>query len=241
MNESHPIKMSREDVLYNSTLVTDLANMFNKGTLPIHPAAILRITGTPLVVHTLQDRLMHTHGVPKDKIQIIPINDQHFSVDVVIVFSPVFGPPPPAGKQKFKVELKADDKPLPFEIEFETSPDGTMVKEVQVQWDSPLKKVIDDSVRMKVRHLKIATKVKGLAGFDRTALNNIDRELKLKIYNTLSFYLKTGSQHIKIEFYAAGGIKYAKSEAPPQDYKFKAFGEVGAVITFPFDLADVLK
>lgn len=241
MNESHPIRMNREDVLYKSGMVSDLANMYSKGTLPIHPAAILRITGSQLVASTLQDRLMHTHGVPKDKIQIIPINNEYFNVDVVIVFSPVFGPPPPAAKQKFKVELKADDKPLPFEIEFETSPDGTMVSEVQVQWDTPLKKVIDDSARMGVRNLKFATKVKGLVGFDRKTLDTIDRELKLKIYNALSFYLKSGSKNIKIEFYAAGGIKYAKTDAPPNDYKFKPFGEAGAVITFPFDLADILK
>jgi hypothetical protein len=238
MNESHPIKMTREDVYYNSGMVTDLANMFSKGALPIHPAAILRITGTQLVADLLLDRLVHTHGVPKDKIQTIPINNQNFSVNVVIVFSPIFGPPLPPFNNRFKVELKLDGKPLPFELEFETSPDGTMVSGVQVQWDTPLKTVIDDSVRMGVRNLKFATKVKGLAGFDRKTLDTIDRELKLKIYNSLSFYLRSGSQYIKIEFYAAGGIKHGKDDAPPHDYKFKPFGEVGGMVTFPFDVAD---
>ncbi|MEK7723112.1 MAG: hypothetical protein AAB336_02075 [Acidobacteriota bacterium] len=138
-------------------------------------------------------------------------------------------------KQRFSVQFKPDDKPFPIEIDFEVAPDGSMLTEVEVEWSTPIKKVIADTPRMGVRQLKFATKIVGLAGFEQKTVSKIEVELKAKLKPTLSFYLKTqGLEHLKITFYGEVGLKYA-------DDKTKVFGGGGVLFEMPFDITDIVK
>jgi hypothetical protein len=140
-----------------------------------------------------------------------------------------------SNRQRFTIEFKPEEKSPPVEVEFEASPDGTMLSEVKAEWATPLKKVIADSARLGVRNVKFATKIIGLAGFERETLDKIEKELKLKLKQTLTLFLRTtGNEYLKIQFFGAVGAKYA-------DDKFKSFGEGGVLFEIPFDLADVLK
>lgn len=134
-----------------------------------------------------------------------------------------------AGRQRVTVQFKRDENALPIEVEFEVEPDGTMLKEVKVEWATPLKTAVA-TAGVGVGGVKFATKIVGLAGFDRKTVNNIETELKGKLKQALTVYLKTVG---KIEFYGAIGVKYA-------DEKFKPVAEAGVLFEIPFDLADLV-
>jgi hypothetical protein len=226
MNESHPMKITRPD-LYSGSLVSDLATLFNKGTLPIHPGAKLKLTGNGTIAGMVQDRLERSLGVPAGKIQLNPIYHPQYqdSVDAVIIFFP-----PTAGKQKVTVEFKLDLESLPIQVEFEVSPDGTYVEEIKAQW-SPLKKKIRDyALAGRVKNIKIATKVEGTALYDREASGKFETALKAKLKTALSAdVLFPGNQMINIEFYGAAAIKLKGDEVKP-------IFEGGLMISIPHNL-----
>lgn len=225
-----------------------LAELF-KGTLKVSPLATLEVhTDSQLYFNKIQQALMNL-GIPSSKITPIIITNASPQA-----FGTLPGTVTPLQiinkeewaricinyndskpKQRFTVQFKPDEKDFPVEVEFEVSSDGTMLSEVKVEWDTPLKKVITDSARMGVRQVKFVTKVIGLAGFDRQTLGNIETELKAKLKQTFSFFLKTqGNEFVKIQFYGEIGLKYA-------DDKAKMFGGGGILFEVPFDITDVFK
>ncbi len=218
-----------------------------KGTLQAKPLATLQVTGTTGFYVDQIVQALEKLQVPRPKIlplvftnpvALPPISfssmPPNFNIEYRATILIDYGDSNPH-RQKFSVAFKPEGKEFPIEVEFEVAPDGTNLTEVKAEWSTPLKTVIGDSARMGYRQVKFATKIVGLAGFDRKTVNNIETELKGKLKQTLSFYLRTsGHEYVKIQFYGAIGAKYA-------DDKVKPLGEVGFLFEIPFDLADVLK
>lgn len=245
MATSPPIEIKGADPEKNAMPQLIYAASLFKGTLGANSRAALQIMSSSDYYIDQIARALEKLQVPRHKIVPIKIANplpsapsigfQSFPSIPNIEYSALltidYGP----GKQSIKVEFKPDDKPLPFDVEFEAEPDGSMLKEVTAEWATPLKIVIADSAKMGARQVKFATKIKAAAGFDRKTVDVIETELKAKLHQSLSLYLKTkGHEHLKIQFYGALGVKYA-------DDKSKPFGEGGVLFEIPFDLADVLK
>lgn len=225
-----------------------LASLFN-GTLRAIPLANLHIaTDSHTYFNSIQQELTIL-GVPVSKIVPLIVTNAYAPTQMGVMPGAVNlleikkdsatitinYPESNPGKQRLTVAFKPEGNSFPVEVDFEVMPDGTMLSEVKAEWSTPLKILITDSARMGVRNVKFATKIVGLAGFDRKTVNSIETELKGKIKLSFSGFLKIkGHEFLKIQFYGAVGGKYAEE-------KFKPIGEVGVLFEIPFDLSDVLK
>ena len=226
MNESHPIRVTGHDL---GSVVPNIAALF-KQVLTIHAGAMLRITGSSTLAAKVQDRLRDIAS--GDRFQIVAVTGPQYndSVDVVIVFFPIFGPPvaPANGKRKVPVQFKLDLEALPITVDFEVSSDGT-VEEIKAQW-YPLKaKIREYALNGRVKNIKIATKIEGVALFDRQAAGNFETALKAKIRSAFSADVLFGNQMINIEFYGAAAMKFKGDET-------KSIFEGGFMLTVPHNL-----
>lgn len=246
MSVSPPMEIKGKDPHINARpQLVYLAELFKK-TMRSNPLATIQITGTSQFYMSQIADALEKLQVPAQRIGTIAVSNAYalppigfqsippgwnleYSATIVIDYRNG------GFKQRFSVEFKPDSKDFPVEVEFEVAPDGTMLTEVKAEWSTPLKKVISDSARIGVRQVKFATKIVGLAGFEQKTVDKIETELKGKLKQTFSFFLKTqGNEFVKIQFYGAVGLKYA-------DDKLKTFGEGGVLFEVPFDITDVFK
>jgi hypothetical protein len=250
MSKSPPIDIKGNNPETDSQAqLAYVAELF-KGTMLARPFATLQVMGSSGYYLSLIEQGFVKLQIPRQKIELLVLTNTtalpgigfqslppnwnlQNSASIVIDYGEN-----KTGKQKFTVAFKPDDK-SPIEVEFEVAPDGSMLTEVKAEWSTPLKIAISDAARMGYRQVKFATKIVGIAGFDRKTVNNIETELKGKLKQTLSFYLRTqGHEYVKIQFYGAIGVKYSDSNP---DEKYKMIKEGGFLFEVPFDLADVLK
>jgi hypothetical protein len=248
MSTSPPIEIkgSNPEVSARPQLVY-ISEIF-KTTMMARPLATLQVSASSdYYASQIIDALVNLH-IPRSKINPIVASGLSTSPSIGTISLPPgfnlntqytaliwidYGDGKP--KQRVSVQFKRNDTDFPVEVDFEIAPDGSMLTEVEAEWSTPLKFKIADSARMGVREVKFATKIVGIAGFEQKTVNNIETELKAKLKQTLSFYLKTsGHEHVKITFYGAIGAKYA-------DDKIKPIGEAGFLFEVPFDLTDILK
>ena len=131
------------------------------------------------------------------------------------------------------MQFKPDSGEPPVDVQFEVSPDG---REVEVGTQvTVLKGYIkkyaassaDPSGRDRVRTIKIATKVIGLAQFDLGTQNQVATTLKAKVKEAISLEIVKG---LTVEFYGAGFAKY-----DTETNKAKLGTEFGAGITITWD------
>lgn len=214
-----------------------------KGTLAQWPEAVLRLSGGDFIGTEFAKRLLAL-GIPPRKIERLSINSSQvlrnvtpglanpFSlrvngIGVAIVYRPGF-------KRKVSMQFKPDTGEPPVDVQFEVSPTGT---EIEVGAEiAILKNYIkrfagasssDASGRDRIRTIKIATKVAGLAQFDMEMQNRVAATLKLKVKEALTFQV---AKPVAIEFYGAGFAKYDLEKNKP-----KIGTEFGVGVTFSFD------
>jgi hypothetical protein len=223
-----------------------IAELF-RGTVFAMPNAKLQIMGSSyLYVNEIADAF---ENLQVQRQQIVPL----------VITNSIVSPPPSGFSQispnldltnkatvvidygdlrptkRFSVQFKVENNHIPIKAEFEVAPDGSMLSEVKVEWATPLKWMISDSARKGIRNVKIATKIIGIAGFDRVTVIKIETELKAKLKASFSFFHKiAGNEYIKIQFYADAGIKHAHGEN-------KLIGGGGVLFEVPFDLSEVFK
>ena len=132
------------------------------------------------------------------------------------------------------MQFKPDSGEPPVDVPFEVSPDGREV-EVGAQvtvLKGYIKKYAgassaDPAGRDRVRTIKIATKVIGLAQFDLGTQNQVATTLKAKVKEAISLEIVKG---LTVEFYGAGFAKY-----DTEKNKAKLGTEFGAGITITWD------
>ncbi len=190
MSTSPPIEIKGNNPEMNARpKLAYLAQLFN-ATLRSRPIATLQIFGTSHYYNDQIARALEKLQVPRHKIMPLAVSNPFASIGVGSSLPTFNGqqsasvyidyPDGKTGKQKFSVEFKPDDKQFPIEVEFEVSPEGTMVEAIEAGWTTPLTATVADSARLGVRNVNFSTKLIGAAGFERTTLNKIEMELKAK-------------------------------------------------------------
>jgi hypothetical protein len=227
MKESPPLEVNRNELGTSDGTPLAYAAALFKGTLPAYPDAVLRIVGNGTVAGMAQERLEGTLGVPKGKVQIFPVVDPRYqdTISIAIVYTPG-----KAGKRTVWVGFKLDLDNQYVNVTFEVSPDGAYVEEVGAQL-TVLKQTIKKATSGgRVSDIKVATKVEGMAIFDRPTSDRVNLALKAKVKAAISgnVQLPVMKKPINVEFYGAGFSKY-------QDGKFKPGAEFGLMLTVPFD------
>lgn len=217
-----------------------------KGTLTQWPGARLRVTGGSFLSNEVQRSLVML-GIPSDKIDLLTIDASNIfrlpsssssyggslitpsansaSISILYQATP---------KRRVAMQFQPDTGEPPVEVQFEVSPDG---KEVEVGAQvTVLKNYIkkhagtsnyDPNGKDRIRTIKIATKVIGLAQFDMGTQNQVATTLKTKIKEAISFEIVKG---FTVEFYGAGFAKYDTEKS-----KVKAGTEFGAGLTISWD------
>lgn len=204
----------------------------------VRPDAALLISGNILIAGLAKTKLGNVFGVSPNKIDAVkdlavqPPN----SANIILSFSgnihPNYIPSfvNPNERHKVKAEFKVEWEKV--EIEFEVSPDGAFVEEIQAKLQ-PLKLLIKKHAvaGLSQNYLKIATKIDSVVSFERKTSVRIETELKEKLKLSLSkdILFPGTKKTINVEFYGGGGIKLA-------DGSIKPVFEGGVMLTVPFDL-----
>ncbi len=226
INQTHPIRITEHEV-NDTAKLQSLAKLFVEGVLPSYPLAVLVLKGSGMVGTMLWDRLERTYGIPRGKTRVVTEvqADQRFYVDAIIFFVP-----PPAGKTKVTAEFRIDLDALPVQVDFEVSPDGTIVQESTVQW-TPLKmKIKPYAAAGRIKNLKVATKILGTYALDRDTLEKVEKYLKGKLKTVLSAdIVLPGKTTISVEFFGAAGVKL-------KDGQMKTIFETGLMLSVPIGI-----
>jgi len=140
----------------------------------------------------------------------------------------------PTLKRSVSMQFKPDTGEPLVEVLFEVSPDG---KEIEIGAQvAVLKNYIkkyagisshDPSGKDRIRTIKIATKVIGLAQFDMGTQNHVATTLKTKVKEAITFEIVKG---LTVEFYGAGLAKYDTEKD-----KVKVGTEFGLGLTITWD------
>jgi len=132
------------------------------------------------------------------------------------------------------MQFKPDSGDPPVDVQFEVSPDGQEV-EVGAQvavLKGYIKKYVgasssDPAGRDRIRTIKIATKVVGLAQFDIGTQNQVATTLKAKIKEAIYLEIAKG---VTVEFYGAALAKY-----DTEKNKAKVGTDFGVGLTITWD------
>lgn len=212
-----------------------------KGTLPKWPEAMIRISGGAFIASEFERGLIAC-GVPPRKIEIFTIDGSKVFPDLTPGFKPLKSAAGvgvqilyrPEQKRTVSAQFKMATGEPPVEVQFEVSPSGTEV-EVGAQI-SVLKGYIlkyagassaDPSGKDRIRTIKIATKIVGLAQFDVGTQNKVATTIAGKVKEALTIQI---SKPLAIEFYGMGIAKYDTEKK-----ESKLGSEFGLGLTITFD------
>jgi hypothetical protein len=244
MNQSPEIRVDSlreaQDLTPGSSKPAYVAAIF-KGSLSRWPGAVIQVMGGQMIANAVEQTLLRL-GVRQEKIEIIPLDASKFTtaspwlggsgmlqpvqgVSLSIVYRPM---------KRVTIQFKPDAGDPPVDVQFDVSPDGTEVEvgaQVTVLKNYLVKYAgasrADSYGRGRIRTIKIATKVAGLAQFDFGTQNKVVTTLKGKVKEALTIEVAKG---LAIEFYGAGFAKYKPSKP-----EAKLGGEFGVGLTITWD------
>lgn len=229
MRETPPIEVHRDDVRKIDGPLAYVAALL-KGSLPVWPEAVARITGNGMIASSAWEQLERVHGVPTGHVRIDQVfrPKLHDSVSVAIVYAAASAS---TSTRSVWVEFKLDLEALPIKVEFKVSPDGAYVEEVEAGLEK-LKAVIKKhALGGRIQNIKIGTTPIGTAEFDRETSDAVKTSLKAKIKTALSadVQLPGMKRAVTVELY---GSIFSKIQL---DGVTKAGGEAGLTLTIPLD------
>jgi hypothetical protein len=238
-----------------------VAQLF-KGTLKEWPEAKIKIFGDLFLANEVEKSLVSL-GVARGKIEILPFDASKIfnlpgssglnkpapsfwtadgslnivkpnrspiqTVSVTILYLAA------AKRNKVTMQFKPDSGDSLVDLNFDVSPDGTEI-EVGAEVTAFKNYIKNISSNDRIRSVKIATKVIGLAQFNVEIQNKVAVKLKTKIKEALTLEIVKG---LAIEFYVAGVAEYGtakKIELNQKDEKAnpKFGGEAGLGVTITF-------